>query len=542
MTTIFAIMKKERLYCAFSYNVHDSSVAFSIEDRVVLVLEAERVFRQKRKRCDMDEMEYLIRYGLNYLSKKEDDIAGWAMTTLQNPILWNEQINVFKEDNTPKDPFWKEFNILGAKRNILVVNHHLSHAATYYFSNFSDAVIVTCDGGGDSECVAAFTANNENIERLNTNLDGFINGKFYGACSFYLYRDLHCEGKMMALSAFGTPQENMINRLIRIMPQLNSLNYPDSVKIIENEFPEIKLNSGTLLDREKVDFSASVQKLFSDHRVSDILKIIHESERHSTNLVMAGGASLNLDTNSEILHRISDMNQFVAPCCDDTGQSLGALSVLIVNEFGHRPRVELPYLGMGAESFSYNRQAVDTAVDILLHDGIVILHNGKAEIGPRALGNRSFIARPDSVRIKKILSEEIKQRESYRPVAPVVIQEKTGEYFSGPKSSPFMLYKYDVLQSKRKQIEGAVHCDGSARVQTVNRQTNPFLHELISKFGDKSGIYVLLNTSLNLKGNPIANTIEDSLDIYNKIKAPKLLIHDGHVEKPDQVSDETRTR
>jgi carbamoyltransferase len=171
------------------------------------------------------------------------------------------------------------------------------------------------------------------------------------------------------------------------------------------------------------------------------------------------------------------------------------------------------------------------AVDILLKDGVLILHNGKSEVGPRALGDRSFIARPDKLEVKKKLSEKIKQREPYRPVAPVVLEEKTREYFTGPEQSPFMLYRYEVVGSQAEKIIGAVHIDNSARVQTINRDANPFLYDLVKAFGDRTGIYVVLNTSLNLKGEPLTNKIQESLDIYENIDGPKGIIYDGELIK-----------
>jgi carbamoyltransferase len=344
---------------------------------------------------------------------------------------------------------------------------------------------------------------------------------------------MHCEGKMMALAGYGKPNKHILEKIEGIIPELNHLHYFDSEKILKKEFPEITNSNKNVFEKTKLDFAASVQQLFSEHRVKDISKIITSAKETPDNLVMAGGASLNLDTNTEILKAFSDIKQYIAPCCDDTGQSLGALSILIVQEMGHRPNVKLPYLGMGAESVRYNKDTISKAVDILNLNGIIVLHNGKAEVGPRALGNRSLVARPDNIEVKEMLSEKIKQRESYRPVAPVTIEEKVSDYFIGPKTSPFMLYKYDVIESKRKQLVGAVHHDGSARVQTVTQESNPFLYDLIKTFGDNTGLYVLLNTSLNLRGCPIANTIEDSFKIYDKMPRPKALIYNGNIEKID---------
>jgi carbamoyltransferase len=523
---------KDKYFCAISYNIHDSSISFAKNNKIILVLEAERIFRVKRKRCNEDEMDELIKYGLTYLRINIEDIDYWSMTTLQNPVLFREE-NIFDlNTNLPRNPFWKKLKILDQEKDVLIINHHLSHAATYLMSDFQDAIITTCDGGGDynekddwSECVAVFEGKNNKIERVHLKLDDHINGRFYGACSYFLYGDIHCEGKMMALATYGKSNETIISKLIDHFNELNESSYEKSADILKKAFPNIIHRNISISDNNMVDFAASLQKLFCDIRIKNLKDIITTSK--SNNLVMAGGVSLNLDLNTEILNSFNDMNHFIAPCCDDTGQSLGALCYLISEITGQKPEVKLPYLGMGEEKISYDNSDIEKATETLLSDGIVIIHNGKAEIGPRALGNRSLITRPDKIEIKKKLSENIKQRESYRPIAPVVLEDKVNDYFVGPKISPFMLYKYNVIDSIKEKITGAVHNDGSARVQTVNRNDNSFLYDLIKSFGNKTGIYVLLNTSLNLKGNPIANTLEDSVEIYDKIEGNKILVYNG---------------
>ncbi len=529
---------KNQLFCSIAYNVHDSSVSFAIDSHVVLVLEAERIFRVKKKSFNnKKEMEYLVQYGLSYLKKDVDDVTYWAMTTLQNPLLEKEDIFNL-ETGLPRDPYWKKINILGKKRDVLIINHHLAHAATYLMSDFKNAIIVTCDGGGDynklnkkGECVGVYVGNNNSIKRTDIDLGGMINGKFYGACSYFLYGNTNCEGKMMALASYGIPKEKMISKIKKTSFELGTDFYQDSVEILKKLFPEIERGNISISNKNLVNFSASVQKFFSDQRVKDVAKVLKQIGKESNNLVMAGGACLNLDVNTEIFKKFPNMKHFIASCCDDTGQSLGALCILISEILKIRPSVNLPYLGTGKKQFKYTLDSINKAVDILLKDGVIILHNGQAEIGPRALGNRSLITRPDKIEVKQKLSEKIKQRESYRPVAPIVLEEKTSKYFIGPNTSPFMLYKYDVIKSVKEKIEGGVHYDNSARVQTVNKKTNPFLYDLIKRFGDKTGIYVLLNTSLNLKGDPIASTIEDTLKIYNKIEGAKLLVHNGKVKR-----------
>lgn len=527
---------KSKVLCAISFNVHDSSISFAIDEKVVLVLEAERVFRIKKKVCSKTEMDDLIKYGLSYLKIQLEDVEYWAMTTLQNPYLTTEDIFEFNS-TIPRQPYWMKIEILGEYRDVLIVNHHLSHAATYLLSEFEDAIVITCDGGGDynehlnyGECFAAFVGDGISIKRLQSvNLDNTTSAKFYGACSFFIYGQIQKEGKMMALSSYGIPDPVMYKKLKSVLSQLGRLAYSESVKILKSLFPEIQTGNVSSLDKNLTSLAASVQKLFTDCRINDIDQIIKAEAAKSKNLVMAGGACLNLDSNSEILKSFSQMNHFIAPNCDDTGQSLGAICILITETLRKRPLAKLPYLGTGKCDIKYESDSITGALNVLLNDGVVILHNGKSEVGPRALGNRSFVARPDKIKVKRKLSEKIKQRESYRPIAPVVLQEKVYDYFIGEKSSPFMLYKYDVKPIVKNKIKGAIHIDGSARVQTVSKDTNQYLYDLVEAFGNHTGIYMLLNTSLNLKGYPISNTIEDSLGIYSKIESPKCLVFDGNL-------------
>ncbi|MCX6717841.1 MAG: hypothetical protein NTU76_04195, partial [Candidatus Taylorbacteria bacterium] len=316
----------KQLFCSIAYNVHDSSVSFAVGDRVVLVLEAERIFRIKKKGFDnKKEMEYLVRYGLSYLKKSADDVAYWTMTTHQNPHLKNEDVFDLKT-GLPREPYWKKVSILGKKRKVYIVNHHLAHAATYLMSDFKDAIIVTCDGGGDynelykkGECIGVYVGKGNNIKRADVEIDGMINGKFYGACSHFLYGEVFCEGKMMALAAYGTPRKKIIDKLESVSHELGTYFYQDSAEILEKLFPDIEVGNALVSNKNAVDFSASVQKLFSDQRVRDIGGVLKHIGGESNNLVMAGGASLNLDVNTEIFKKFSTVNHYIASCCDDTG-------------------------------------------------------------------------------------------------------------------------------------------------------------------------------------------------------------------------------
>lgn len=526
----------EELFCSMAYNWHDSSVSFSIGNKVVLVLEAERVFRQKKKLCSQEEMEYLIKYGLNSLGKSIDDVNYWSMTTLNNPYLGKSDA-VNSENGKIKEPYWKEVSIFGSSKKVLIINHHLAHAGIYLSTKFKKAIIVSCDGGGDfnpnintEECLVVYKGDGDNITRQDLNSD-FITGKTYGVCSTFLYgNEIHSskssEGKLMALAGFGEVRDEYYNFLKDNFYKIEMADYKEVLKVLEDPIPNLK-GQATLETKDAKDFAATIQKFFVDKRLEDMDFIIEKISTNEEAIILTGGASLNLDFNTAVMQKYPNFKHFVAPCCDDTGQSLGALCILINQTLALRPEINFPYLGEGQEEYNYTLETLDSSVDILLKDGVLILHNGKAEIGPRALGNRSFITRPDNLEVKKKLSEKIKQRESYRPVAPIVLEDRVNEYFIGPKQSPFMLYRYEVIRSQINKVIGAVHIDNSARVQTVTHEANPFLYDLIKKFGEKTGIYVLLNTSLNLQGIPITNKIEESKDIYKNIPGPKGIVYNG---------------
>lgn len=537
-------MVKKELLCSMAYNWHDSSVSFAIGTKVILVLEAERVFRKKKKLCNQEEMEYLVKYGLNILKKNIGDVTYWSMTTLNNPYLERSDIINFEEKKI-KEPYWKEVTIFGSNKKILIINHHLAHAGIYLSTKFKKAIIVSCDGGGDfnpnintEECLVVYKGDENNIIRQDLVPDGFISGKTYGVCSTFIYgNEIHdpvsSEGKLMALAGFGEIRNEYYDFLKKNFTKIEKADYSEVLKILENSMPDLK-GQAVLQTKDAKDFAATVQKFFVEKRLENINSIIKNISTNEEVIILTGGASLNLDLNTVVMEKYPNFEHFVPSCCDDTGQSLGALSILINKVFNLRPDINLPYLGEGQEEFNYTSETLDNAIDILLKDGVLILHNGKSEIGPRALGNRSFITRPDKLEVKKKLSEKIKQREPYRPVAPIVLEEKVNEYFIGPKQSPFMLYRYEVIKSEINKVIGAVHIDNSARAQTVNHKSNPFLYNLIKRFGDKTGIYVLLNTSLNLRGDPITNKIEEGQAIYEKIPGPKGIIYNGKILKTSE--------
>ena len=270
----------------------------------------------------------------------------------------------------------------------------------------------------------------------------------------------------------------------------------------------------------------SLQVAFEEARLTDVLR--HAGDG-SGRLVLAGGTCLNICANRRVYESTGRL-PYIAPCCDDTGQALGALAELIVHICGTRPEVSLPYAGQGARQYPEPEAAtVQACAEHLAGGGILLVHNGASEIGPRALGHRSFLARATSRETKRLLSEQVKGREWYRPVAPVVRERDCARFFSGPPRSDYLLCSFDVRPSSATEIPGCVHVDGTARVQTLAEGADPFLAALLECYGQQYGPPVLLNTSLNLKGEPLADDIRDSYEIVRRMPVPGMLVHDGHV-------------
>ena len=522
------MLKGDDLMCAIAFNNHDSSVAFSFRNRVVLVLEAERIFREKKKCCNSVEMEYLIKLGLTTLGKEIKDITNWALCSLGNPWLNESHIKPLAEC----DYYWGKVSFLDKTRNCLIISHHYAHACSYYFSDYQDAVIQTCDGGGDfSERVAVFYANQLDIERQPINYNTYITSLSYSLISNYLYGEKFSEGKLMALAGLE-PSRDVFNRLIEdLLPILN--NYSTDVvrgasfdnmdknlsigceivtKNLDTKLKNYKLTSSDV-SIETMTFASSFQKIFRKRRFEDIQSIFKNSD--SSNIVLSGGACHNLTVNTDVWRNLSK-NVFIPPFCDDSGQSLGALAKLITIIFQCKPVSNIPYLGLGSE-IDINHEEIYNHAKLLAKNEIIFLHNGASEIGPRALGHRSILARPDNIVIKSLISETIKNREKYRPVAPIVLESEVLNYFDGPDRSPYMQHLYKANDLTNREAKSCIHSDGTARVQTVGKHDDKYLTILLEYFFDIEGIPILLNTSLNTNGMPIAQSIKDTKNILKSV-------------------------
>jgi carbamoyltransferase len=504
---------------SFAYNVHDSSVSVADEERIQLVLEAERHFGEKKKRCNHAEMEELIAVALRYVGAKIEQVESVATTAYQNEHL----------PDSRRDERWVsecQVRVLGRSYEALVVNHHLSHAAMVHaFPDAEDVVIDVCDGGGDfGSTHFTYRFREGRLEALpNAPVHDRFSSRFYDVVSRHVYGRIMCEGKLMALASLGKPRDDMTVFIQSQLPLFGHTSPESALAELGRRYPVTDPASSGVAH----DLAASVQRVFEGLRVESVLALPKEAPH----VMLAGGATLNILANTRVKEALpASRRLLLPPCCDDTGQSLGAL--LYENWVRRRRKLtaRLPFVGFSDgknEEELGSEHVTDELVDFLAHGGIVFLHRGQSEIGPRALGHRSIISTPTQ-RNHDLINHVIKRREFYRPLAPLVPIESAADWFDWEGESKYMLFAARVGEQTRLRAPGICHYDASARLQTVAKAEDPFLHTLLRRVGEETGCPLLINTSLNSQGVPIFSKLADTRVFAQKLSGLGVRVFSAH--------------
>ena len=373
-------------------------------------------------------------------------------------------------------------------------SHHYSHAcAGYYTSKFNDAVIVVLDAIGEYNTSTIWVGEGSKIKPIKKFNYPFSFGLFYSAFTQLVgLKPNEEEYILMGMAGYGDP-ERYFHKVKDYFPSMSQQKYNFHKGIIDWDEP--------IGQQEKFDIAAAVQKVY-EQRLMDFMRYA-KAKTGKENLVFMGGCALNCSANTKLWDIFSDI--WIMPNPGDAGSSLGAAAAL----YGKHLNWQSPYLGydLGGD------YPVQKILDGIFEDGIVAVATGRAEYGPRALGNRSILADPTDPDIKNKVNL-IKKRELFRPFAPVVMAEHASEWFDMNYESPYMQYAVKCL--KPDLIPSVVHVDGTSRVQTVTKDQHPGLYTLLEKFYSVTGVPILLNTSLNIKGQPLLNDMND-VKIFNKI-------------------------
>jgi carbamoyltransferase len=450
---------------------HDASVSLIKDGEILFAGHAERYSKQKN---DWYVNDNLINDALQYGTPN-------AIAYYEKPLLKASRL-LLKGGSGDWKP---QFNIAGIPRKSF--SHHHSHAAAgYYTSAFNNAVIVVLDAMGEYNTSTIWVGEGDKIKLKYKQNYPVSFGLFYSAFTQLIgLMPNQEEYIMMGMAAYGDWQK-YYKEVDEYFPSYDQQKY--------NFHKGINDWGMEITEQDRFDIAAAVQMVY-EQRLNSFMRMA-KSLTGKNNLVFMGGCALNSSANT-LLWKIFDMI-WIMPNPGDAGSSLGAAAAL----YGKHLDWESPYLGYDLGG----KYPIQKIVDGILKDGVVAVATGKAEYGPRALGNRSILADPRDPLIKDKVNL-IKQRELFRPFAPVVMAEHAHEWFDMDFESPYMQYTVKCLQPDK--IPSVVHADGTSRVQTVTREQHPGLYRVLNKFYLQTGVPILLNTSLNIKGQPLLNDEND---------------------------------
>ena len=471
---------------------------------------------------------------------------------------------------------------------LLFAEHHQSHAASaFYPSPFDEALILTMDGVGEWATTSVGLGRGNHLEIIKEIHFPHSLGLLYSAFTYYTgFKVNSGEYKLMGLAPYGTPRyaQKILDHIIDLKPDgsfhlnLDYFNYCTGLTMTNRKFDALfegpPRKPDQLLTQHHMDLAASVQEVLEEV----ILRMTRSlaSETGSKNLCLAGGVALNCVANGKILRDGRFERIWIQPASGDAGGALGA-ALAAYHLFQNQPRqicgcgdrMHGSYLGpefsqtdiqqrltkLGAKYEVLDEsELLEKCVDALVDEKALGWFQGRMEFGPRALGARSILADPRSPRMQSILNLKVKFRESFRPFAPSVMREHVAEWFELDSDSPYMLLVADVVESRRKlmtpeqqklfgieklnvprsDIPAVTHVDYSARIQTVHRETNPRYHALIERSNQRTGCPVIVNTSFNVRGEPIVGTPEDAFRCFMGTGIEVLAVGNCLLRKEDQ--------
>ena len=573
---IIAAAQEER----FTRKKHDSSYPYNAVEFVL-----------KFAKLKLSEVDHIVFYEKPFLKFErllETYVAfaprGFKQFTKSMPTWLREKL--FQKNMLMKLLNEHDHNFKDEKK-IYFSEHHLSHAASAFFpSPFNEAIVLTADGVGEwATTTVAIGAGKDLSIKKEIHFPHSL-GLLYSAFTYYTgFKVNSGEYKLMGLAPYGEPKyiDLIKNNLIDIKKDgsfkliQEFFDYATGLKMTSNKFDKLFKQSPRDSKKEKLtqfhmDVAASIQKVTEEVMIKMATSL--REEFNIKNLCLAGGVALNCVANGKILEKKIFDNIWIQPAAGDAGGSLGAALALWYLELKQERKIsnndmkgsylgpsfsqkevenELKNLNANFEVLGENELIEKTAESLSLGDAIGWFQ-GRMEFGPRALGGRSILGDPRSPSMQKNLNLKVKYRESFRPFAPSVLREDIDKWFKLNVDSPYMLLVAEVLENKkiqmtneekklfgieklnikRSDIPAVTHVDYSARIQTVHEETNPLYYSLIKKFKEKTNCPVLINTSFNVRGEPIVNTPKDAFNCFMGTEMDKLVIGNCFLSKKNQ--------
>lgn len=520
------------------YGSHNATVSLAIDGEIKEVIEIERLVGKKNASLFfypptlVKNAESTLNYIANYFSKKygvsDYDYCYYDVVDL--------------------DLIQKVFPSKEYKQT----QHHLNHAnSSFYQSNHKEALVLSFDGGGNDGWFLLYHAkrgqdftviHNENV---NFGVCYSMVGHYIDELKHendYLIGNLVYAGKLMGLAGYGNIRNEWIEEFNTWYQLPTGVDHIDLIKDMFNRLGIVLGENGLASKEDSRDLAATNQYALEQN----ILRIIKPYLEQYPNLPIhiTGGGGLNILFNTLLS---KDREVFVSPNPSDCGLSVG----MLCNHIRPESAIDITYVGPEVfdkdsaldylESFESTRD-IDAIVNDLIKGNIIGVVRGGCEHGPRALGNRSIMCNPSIPEMKDTLNAKVKHREWYRPFAPVVRLEDVSIYFELEKESRWMNYCPKVKDEYKDKLAAITHIDGTARVQTVTREQNTWLYDLLTKFKEKTGIGVLLNTSFNVDGKPILNTYKDAFHVFNNSEMDGLVFEDDYISKKEIVENRTDSK
>ena len=545
---------------------------------------------------DEHQLDYVVFYE-NPIVKFERLLTTYHLTA---PYSWRSFLKSIPDWLTRK--LWLESEIakeMGIKKRIHFCDHHLSHAASAFFpSPFDQAAILTLDGVGEWSTATFGVGQGAQIQLLKEIRFPNSFGLLYSAFTYYTGFKINSgEYKLMGLASYGEPKyvDVIREKLIHLNPDgsiiLNQhyFNYVGGLTMTNDRFHRLFGGSPrqpeSLITQKEMDIAASIQVVLND-AVLTMARYIQQQTQQE-NLCLAGGVALNVVAMGKLSQSGIFRQLWIQPAAGDAGGAIGAALWMWHHQLGN-PRKPVPSDGMqgaflgpdispaselddamlkrlGAIWETHSEEVLQTLIAQQLAEGkVVAVARGRMEFGPRALGARSILGDARSPTMQSHMNLKIKFREGFRPFAPMVLAEDADDYFEMKQGSPYMVLAYPLKQSRRlyakteglfgidllkvprSDIPAVTHVDYSARVQTVDRDRNPFMHGVLSNFKALTSCSVIINTSFNVRGEPIVNTAEDAYRCFMATEIDCLVIGDRFFDRETQtqksLSNKERTQ
>ena len=560
---------------------HDMYItsAVLIEDgKIIAACPEERLSREKRTRTFPD---LAVKYCLSVADCKLEDIDYIANS--YNPGMHFEKFNpIFSKtrrfradylysvpDHLTKMMINKEVDWVSqsiqfkeSAMNIYYLNHHMCHAANgFYQSPFEKSAILTADGRGETDTVTFNVADKNKITQIKKISIPQSMGGFYSAFTEYLgFQPDSDEWKVMALSSYGKKNNKYYDKIKELVLLKDNGSYEIDLTYFKEFVHETpRLYTDKLIDllgdnrhcddkfEDRFYEIATAMQQVTEETFSHMLNWL-QKETGLENIVLSGGLFMNSVFNGKIKNTTNFKNVYISPSPDDSGLSIGAAMYLYNHILGNNVRNYTKHNYYGPEynnveiknildKYKLNHNYINNIEEVVaakISKGVLVgWFQGRMEFGQRALGNRSIIADPRNNEMKDKLNLAVKYREAFRPFAPAILSEKADEYFDIPSDETihFMEKVYPVKIGKRDTIPAVTHVDGSGRLQTVLKETNPKFHCLISEFEKITGVPVLINTSFNLNGEPVVCSPDDAIRTFNTCGLDVLVLGNYLIEK-----------